>query len=75
MIVNNIGSTRTSAPTSMDEVFVRSNAQVAAALEAKLPSAAAHLDAARDDILAFTAFPCEVWRQIWSNNPDKGAPQ
>jgi len=24
---------------------------------------------ARDDILAFTAFPREVWRQVWSNNP------
>jgi putative transposase len=43
--------------------------QVVAALEAKLPAAAAHLDEARDDILAFTAFPREVWRQIWSNNP------
>ena len=34
-----------------------------------LPQAAAHLDEARDDILAFTAFPPEVWRQVWSNNP------
>ena len=34
-------------------------AQVVAALEAKLPQAAAHLDAARDDILAFTAFPAK----------------
>ena len=42
-----------------------------AALEAKLPQAAAHLDEARDDILAFTAFPREVWRQIWSNNPQE----
>ena len=25
--------------------------------------------AARADILAFTAFPKEIWRQIWSNNP------
>jgi transposase-like protein len=41
------------------------------ALEAKLPQAAAHLDQARDDILAFTAFPREVWRQIWSNNPQE----
>lgn len=32
--------------------------------EAKLPQAAGHLDAARDDILAFTAFPREVWRQV-----------
>jgi transposase-like protein len=45
--------------------------QVVAALEAKLPQAAAHLDQARDDILAFTAFPREVWRQIWSNNPQE----
>ena len=47
------------------------HAQVVAALEAKLPAAAAHLDDARDDILAFTAFPREVWRQIWSNNPQE----
>ena len=41
------------------------------ALEAKLPKAAKHLDDAREDILAFTAFPREVWRQIWSNNPQE----
>ena len=53
-----------------DAASVRAqHAQVAAALEAKLPQAAAHLDAAREDILAITAFPREVWRQIWSNNP------
>jgi transposase-like protein len=45
------------------------HAQVVAALAAKFPAAAAHLDDAREDILAFTAFPREVWRQIWSNNP------
>ena len=55
-----------------DATSVRAqHAQVTAALEAKLPAAAAHLDAARDDILAFTAFPREVWRQIWSNNPQE----
>ena len=27
------------------------------------------LEAARDEILAFTAFPKEIWTQIWSNNP------
>jgi len=47
------------------------HAQVVAALEAKFPAAAAHLDDAREDILAFTAFPREVWRQIWSNNPQE----
>jgi transposase-like protein len=30
-----------------------------------------YLDQARSDILAFTAFPKEVWRQIWSNNPSE----
>jgi len=41
------------------------------ALTAKLPQVAAHLDAARADILAFTAFPKAIWRQIWSNNPQE----
>jgi putative transposase len=44
--------------------------RVVAALAAKFP-AADHLDAARADLLAFTAFPREVWRQIWSNNPQE----
>jgi hypothetical protein len=35
---------------------------------AKLPAAAAHLDEAREEILAFTAFPREVWRQIRADN-------
>src|SRR5436190_19057897 len=35
----------------------------------KLPAVAMHLDAARGDILALTAFPKAIWRQIWSNNP------
>ena len=47
------------------------HAQVVTALEAKFPKAAAHLDDARDDILAFTAFPREIWRQVWSNNPQE----
>jgi putative transposase len=55
-----------------DAASVRAqHAQVVRALEAKLPQAAAHLDEARDDILAFAAFPREVWRQIWSNNPQE----
>jgi putative transposase len=41
------------------------------ALADKLPDVADHLDAARADILAFTAFPKEIWRQIWSNNPNE----
>jgi transposase-like protein len=41
------------------------------ALADKLPKVAEHLEAARADVLAFTAFPKEVWRQIWSNNPQE----
>ena len=41
------------------------------ALADKLPTVAAHLDGARADVLAFTAFPKEIWRQIWSNNPQE----
>ena len=39
------------------------------ALAEKLPRAASHLDAARSDLLAFNAFPKQIWKQIWSNNP------
>jgi putative transposase len=45
--------------------------RVVAALEAKLPTAAGHLAEAREQLLAFTAFPHELWRQIWSNNPQE----
>jgi len=41
------------------------------ALTDKLPEVATHLETARADILAFTAFPKDVWRQIWSNNPNE----
>jgi len=41
------------------------------ALEGKLPQVAAHLDTARADVLAFTVFPRELWRQVWSNNPQE----
>ena len=39
-------------------------------LVASLPAVFAHLDGARGD-LAFTGFPKETWRQIWSNNPNE----
>jgi putative transposase len=38
-------------------------------LEERFPQAAALLDEAGPEILAFTAFPVAHWRQIWSNNP------
>jgi transposase-like protein len=41
------------------------------AVEHQLPTVFAHLDAARADLLAFTGFPKEAWRQIWSNNPNE----
>jgi putative transposase len=43
------------------------------ALADKLPKVAEHLEAARADVLAFTAFSKEVWRQIWSNTPPSGS--
>jgi transposase-like protein len=41
------------------------------ALTDKLPAVVDHLEQARADVLAFTAFPKEIWRQIWSNNPQE----
>ncbi len=40
-------------------------------VEQKLPDVHGHLDTARADILAFTAFPKDVWQQIWSSNPNE----
>ncbi|MBP7126095.1 transposase [Myxococcota bacterium] len=37
----------------------------------RFPQAAALLEEAGPDILAFAAFPKEHWRQIWSNNPQE----
>ena len=56
-----------SGPVEVSAQFDR----VVEALEAKFPRAAAHLAEARDDLLAFTAFPREVRRQVWSNNPQE----
>jgi transposase-like protein len=41
------------------------------ALADKLPVVAEHLETARSDILAFTAYPKELWRQVWFNNPQE----
>ncbi len=37
-------------------------------LATRFPEAAALLEEAAPDLLAFTAFPKEHWRQLWSNN-------
>ncbi len=42
--------------------------RIVAQLEGRFPEAAALLDEADHEILAFTSFPKEHWRQLWSNN-------
>jgi len=46
-------------------------ARAVAAIAERFPDAATHLDDAREELLAFTGFPREIWRQIWSNNPQE----
>jgi putative transposase len=45
--------------------------RVVAAVGAKFPDAGEHLADAREDLLAFTVFPREVWKQVRSNNPQE----
>ena len=40
-------------------------------LRSRFPKAAELLEEAREDLLAFTAFAPDHWRQIWSNNPQE----
>ena len=47
------------------------HAKVVEQLTARFPAAAELLAEAGPDVLAFTAFPKEHWRQIWSNNPQE----
>ena len=47
------------------------HARVVDQLAERFPDAAAHLADAAPDVLAFTGFPKEHWRQIWSNNPQE----
>ena len=55
-----------------DAGAVRQQAEhVLTALEQRWPEAAKVLAGAFEDVLAFTAFPREHWRQIWSNNPQE----
>jgi len=44
---------------------------VAQLRDAKLHPAADLLEAATCDVLAYTGFPSEIWRKIWSNNPQE----
>ncbi|ORB91475.1 hypothetical protein LAUMK42_01573 [Mycobacterium persicum] len=43
------------------------------ALSDMLAKVAYQLESARPDLLAFTSFPKEIWRQIWSNKPRNGS--
>jgi putative transposase len=45
--------------------------RVVETIDGRFSDAATHLDEAREDLLAFSAFPHEIWRQIWSNNPQE----
>jgi putative transposase len=47
------------------------HARVVEQLQERFPAAADLLADAAGDLLAFTAFPKEHWRQIWSNNPQE----
>jgi putative transposase len=44
------------------------HARIVDQLQTRFPAAAALLDEAGADLLAFTSFPKEHWRQLWSNN-------
>jgi transposase-like protein len=55
-----------------DAASVRHQAQqLLALLESRFPGAAELFAAAVEDVLAFTSFAKEHWRQIWSNNPQE----
>jgi transposase-like protein len=43
--------------------------RVADGLRGQFPKLAELMDESEADVLAYTAFPREHWRQIWSNNP------
>src|SRR6266702_4160112 len=47
------------------------HARVVDQLAERFPAAAELLIDAGPDLLAFTAFPKEHWKQIWSNNPQE----
>lgn len=56
------------AQPDAEEVWAQ-HGRVVAQLAERFPQAANLLADAGPEILAFTAYPRPVWRQIWSNNP------
>jgi len=58
--------------TQPDAESVRAqHERVVEQLQKRFPKASALLNECRDEILAFTGFPKEHWKQIWSNNPQE----
>ncbi|HMC37963.1 MAG TPA: IS256 family transposase, partial [Actinomycetota bacterium] len=43
--------------------------RIVGTLDAQFPEVVAMLTGAREDLLAFSAFPLEHWRKLWSTNP------
>jgi putative transposase len=43
--------------------------RVADSFRARFPRLAQLMDEAEEEVLAYSAFPAEHWRQVWSNNP------
>ncbi len=54
-----------------DSVWAQHRRVVDQLEDAGFVDAATHLDEAAADLLAFTGFPKEHWRQTWSNNPQE----
>jgi transposase-like protein len=53
-----------------DATHVRSQlAEVTSMLAGQFPDVAAMVEAATEDLLAFTSFPQAHWRKVWSTNP------
>ena len=50
------------------DTVLEQHARVVEQLEERFPAAAELLAEASPDLLAFTPFPKEHWRQLWSNN-------
>ena len=55
---------------SAEEVHIQ-HEKVIEQLPERFPQATSMLDEAGADILAFTHFPMEHWKKIWSNNPQE----
>lgn len=67
-----VGSLVRSVFAQPDAAAVRAqHERVVRELADRFPAAAELLADAAPDVLAFTAFPVEHWRQIWSNNPQE----